>query len=140
MRAKFRGPHCFLLSAIVVALAGVLPAHGQEKERVITWLPYQVSSVQGLGPGAKLSTVTDAVEIVSIEVAGHPIKVGRPFSADDDWLGTLTVKLKNISGQAISGTQISFILPETAAPDRGMLKTKLLYGTSYLSKQSDVPQ
>jgi hypothetical protein len=128
-----------LIFEIAFVLAGSLSVQGQDKKRVITWPPYSTSTVQAVGPGAKVSPITDAVEVVSIEVAGQSIKVGQRFSADDDWLGSLTVRLKNISGQPISGAQISFILPETAAPDRGMLTTKLLYGTSYLSKQSDVP-
>ena len=139
MSDKFPGLVRLLVSAIAFVLIGSLSVLGQEKKRVITWPPYSVSMVQGAGPGTKLSPVSDAVEIVSIEVAGHSIKVGQPFSADDDWLGSLTVSLKNISGQAISGAQISFVIPETEAPDRGMLTTKLLYGTSSSSRQPDVP-
>lgn len=139
MRAKFPGLHYFLVSAIPFVLVGALSAQSQDKKRVITWPPYSVSTVRGVGSGTKLSPVSDAVEIVSIEVAGHPIKVGQPFGADDDWLGSLSVRLKNISRQAISSAQISFVIPETAAPDRGMLTTKLLYGTSSSSRQPDVP-
>ena len=127
------------VSVIAFALLAALSVHAQEKKRVIIWPPYLVATIQGTGPGTQFSSVADAVEIVSIEAGGHPIKVGQSFGADDDWLGTLTVRLKNISGQAIAVAQISFTLPETEAPDQGALRTTLRYGTGSSSKQPDVP-
>lgn len=126
-------------SVIAFALLAALSVHAQEKKRVITWPPYMVAMIQGSGPGTQFSSVAEALEIVNIEAAGHPIKVGQPFSADDDWLGTLTVRLKNISGQAIAVVQISFSLPETEASDQGALRTTLRYGPGSSSKQPDVP-
>jgi hypothetical protein len=139
MRGTFQRLLRLLVPAIVVALVGALSVHSQDKKRVITWPPYSVGKVERTGPGSQLSPVVDAVEIVSMEAAGHPIKVGQPFSADDDWLGSLTVRLKNISGQPISGAQISFSLPETQAPDQGTLMTTLRYGPSSSSRQPNEP-
>lgn len=138
MRSETRHVFGLLVSVIVVALAGAVSLHGQEKKRVITWPPYAVVIIRATGPGAKPSPVSDAVELVSLEAAGHPIKAGQSFAADDDWLGTLTVKFKNISGQAISGAQISFTLPETLAPDQGALGITLRYGTASSVKQPNV--
>ena len=72
-----------------------------------------------------------------MEAAGQPIKVGERFVADEDWLGTLTVKLKNISGHTITGAQISFTLPKTQAQDQGSIITTPHYGTASNLKPPD---
>lgn len=140
MRSKFRQSIRSLTYAAGFGLISALSVHGQDKERVITWPPYAVGSIQRAGANTRLSAITDAVEIVSIEVAGHPIKVGQPFQADDDWLGGVTVRLKNISGLAITAAQMSFSLPETEAQDQGALKISLRYATGSSSKQPNEPR
>lgn len=54
-----------------------------------------------------------ALEIVAINAAGQLITLGQPFTADGEWLKDLSVKVRNISGKAISSIRISFTLPET---------------------------
>ena len=55
------------------------------------------------------------VEIEEIAVDGKSIIVGEPFAAADDWLKSLTVRVRNISGQRLVRVQITLVLPEMNA-------------------------
>src|SRR5437763_6711179 len=50
------------------------------------------------------------LELTEVQVAGQQIDFDKPFSAGDDWLRTLKLKVKNISGKSISFFRISFEL------------------------------
>jgi hypothetical protein len=119
-----------LSSALMtVGLVGsaVLVASAQSSERLLMWPPLSVGRITSAGTGIKLSPVEEAVRITDIRVAGHSITAGEAFDADDDWLRTLTFRLKNVSGQPIMGARIGFGLPETKKDD-GMVGFSLEYG------------
>jgi hypothetical protein len=41
------------------------------------------------------------LEVVGIKIAGKPIAVGAPFDASDNWLGKMTLSVKNIGPKPI---------------------------------------
>lgn len=63
--------------------------------------------------GSFVPTEMRAVSIARISVEGKNIAVGEPFGASKDWLKSLAVELKNISGLPIKAIRLSLILPET---------------------------
>ena len=48
----------------------------------------------------------EPVKVVEVKVGGRVVKPGETFTADDNWLKKLTVKLKNTSGRTITSLQI----------------------------------
>ena len=101
----------WLVSAFVLlATTSVVP---QSKNRVLQWgeLPFSSSNTIG-APGTQVLAQIEALEIKDISVAGKSISIGQPFAAGDDWLMSLTLRVKNISDQSFSSIQINLILPE----------------------------
>lgn len=52
------------------------------------------------------------VKVIEVKVGGHAVRPGDTFTADDNWLKGLRLKLKNTSGRSITALQIEFIIPE----------------------------
>ena len=107
-----------LIAALTSILLVATVAFPQSKERTIMWPPHPLGLIKPAGDGIRSATVNEAVQIVDITVAGRSITPGQPFLADDDWLRTLTLRLKNVSGQPIVGAKIFFGLPETKIEER----------------------
>lgn len=61
--------------------------------------------------GTQLFRVLDRVEIESIKV-GEPVTMGQAFTADDDWLKNIVIKVRNVSGQQLSTIQATLVLPQ----------------------------
>ena len=60
----------------------------------------------------------DAFEIEEILVEGKSVTIGQPFTARDDWLNDITIRIKNISQQTFATIQMTLVLPEiTRGPD-----------------------
>ncbi|HEX8098275.1 MAG TPA: hypothetical protein VF507_09575, partial [Pyrinomonadaceae bacterium] len=66
------------VATIIVSLPFV--AFGQQQDRIVDWQPVRTMSE------AKV------LEIVDIKVAGKPVTIGHAFTADEDWLNTLTFR------------------------------------------------
>jgi hypothetical protein len=131
----------FLATCIISALIGFMPALVQTKDRLVEWPPYPFGRINSAADGIKLSPATEALEIVDVQVAGHSITIAQAFPADDDWLRSLTFRMKNISAQSIVGARIQFGLPETKVEDNSLGFT-LEYGkglsTGILSDEQKV--
>src|SRR5215210_5154637 len=56
--------------------------------------------------------LTVALQIVEIKAGGNPVTLGQTFAADEDWLRSLSVRIKNVSGKTINVLPISFGLSE----------------------------
>ena len=54
----------------------------------------------------------DAFQIEEILVEGKPITIGQPFTASDDWLNDIAIRIKNVSQQTFGTIQITLVLPE----------------------------
>jgi hypothetical protein len=83
---------------LALSLPLIVSNHGQD--RIVDWHPVRtVSGVQVL-------------EIVDVKVAGKPIRIGQPFTADDDWLDKLTFRVRNVSGKTITVFGFGVAFPE----------------------------
>jgi hypothetical protein len=54
----------------------------------------------------------EALQINDITVGGKSITIGQSFAADDEWLKSLTVRVKNVSSLSNSKVQLNLFLPE----------------------------
>src|SRR4051812_5097274 len=89
-----------LLCAAIITLSLPLLVYGQQSERVVDWLPIRI----------KLND--RALEITDIRVEGKSITAGQPFAANDDWLETLTFRVRNISGKTVTIFGFGVAFPE----------------------------
>lgn len=104
------------IALALVVFGGAIAA--AQSNRTLLWPPLPVGRITSAGDGVKLSSVNEAVQISDITVAGKSVIPGEAFNADDDWLRTLTLRLKNVSDQTIVAVRVGFGLPETRAEDR----------------------
>jgi len=65
-------------------------------------------------PGGQANALPqfDAFEIEEILVEGKPITIGQPFTASEDWLNDITIRIKNVSQQSFATIQMTLVLPE----------------------------
>lgn len=85
------------VAVMLVCLLLPLSPYAQErKERIIK----------------KVSNFAEPVEIVEIQVGGQPVSLLGRFASDKDWLKTLTLKVKNVSGQSITYVEIGITIPK----------------------------
>ena len=104
-----------LLAIRVSALVflGATSAFAQSKNRILQWAEIPISNLNTIGaPGTEVLQQIQVLEIKEISVSGKSITIGQPFAADDDWLVSLTLRVKNVSDQSFSSIQIDTILPE----------------------------
>lgn len=101
----------FLISAMVSSLL-CIPAAAQTK--VIVWPKEPGRRFRPAEAGGQSNVLAqfDNFEIEDISVEGKSIIIGRPFSASDDWLNGITVRIKNISQQKFQVIQMTLDLPE----------------------------
>src|SRR3982751_2474450 len=95
-----------ILCAAIIALSIPFLAHGQQSERVVDWLP------------VRLASEARVLEIVDIQVDGKTIKIGQPFTASEDWLNSLTFRVRNVSGKTIIILGFGVAFPEIDANGR----------------------
>jgi hypothetical protein len=95
-----------MMFAAVLTLSLPFLAFGQQQYRVVDWQPVRIMSEARV------------LEIVDIKVAGKAITIGQPFAANDDWLDTLTFRVKNISGKTIKLFGFGVAFPELNANGR----------------------
>ena len=88
----------------------VIICSAQAPGKVIEWQPKPMGNEQWTG-GIQAFKFLDRVEIENLTV-GKPITIGQSFTADDDWLRDLVIRVRNISGQQISMIQVTLVLPE----------------------------
>ena len=97
----------------VFVLLATTAANSQSRNRILQWAEIPISNSNTIGaPGTQVLAHVDSLEIKDITAAGKSITMGGSFAADDDWLTSLTIRLKNVSDQSFSSIQIDMILPE----------------------------
>lgn len=57
----------------------------------------------------------DQVEITEVRTGQKVVKEGEAFDGDEDWLNTLSLKIKNVSAKPIVYMRVHFNFPETTA-------------------------
>ena len=85
----------------------------QNKNRTLQWAEIPISNRNTVSAvGAQVLAQIESLEIKDISVAGKSITMGQPFAADDNWVTSLTMRVKNISDQNFKSIQINMFLPE----------------------------
>jgi hypothetical protein len=56
---------------------------------------------------SKLSRPNEPVQIIAIKVKGKPVEFGRAFAGRNDWLGGLTLVIKNTSAKSVSWARVA---------------------------------
>ncbi len=100
-----------IMSAILGSLL-CIPVAAQSK--LIVWPKEPGRRIRPAGtPGGQPNALAqfNSFEIEDITVEGKSISIGEPFSASDDWLNAITVRIKNISQQKFQMIQITLSLP-----------------------------
>ena len=100
---------------------------GQSSDKIISILEKSHPSSRIKDQKGKfIPTDERAVELVEIKVGDKSIKLGEHFTAENDWLKTLTVKMKNVSDKPISRIVINLSFPE-AKINRGFATSWIEY-------------
>lgn len=122
----------FLFCLAVIVAASSVSLRAQERERVITRVESGMVPSMNLEPGGRqVPTDVVAVEIVEIKVAGVPVTLGKPFTAGEDWLRDLTVRVRNVSPKPIIWASMHFGVPE-ARLARGERKSYMGFTLEYM--------
>jgi len=104
-----------MLCAAVIALSMPFLVYGQQPERLVDWHPVRLGSKERV------------LEIVDIKVNGKSIQTGQPFAAGEDWLDTLTFRVRNVSGKTITVIGFGVAFPELNV-GRGIPMFSVVYG------------
>ena len=89
-----------MLCAAIITFSIPFLVYGQQADRIVDWHPVR----QG--------TEARVLEIVDIKVNGKSIEIGQLFAADEDWLDTLTFRVRNVSGKTITVLGFGVGFPE----------------------------
>jgi hypothetical protein len=92
----------------------------QNTEKLVEWTSRPIgSNNEHAAAGTQLFRQLDNIEIEEVSAEGKPIAIGQGFTASDDWLRSLAVRVKNVSGQPLLAIQVTLILPEMdhSSPD-----------------------
>ena len=103
----------------VVAVSWPGLAVSQTQSKVIEWQSKPMgSNNEQRTDGTQVFRILEDVEIESVKV-GEPITIGQPFTATDDWLQKVVIRVRNISGRQVSTIQVTLILPQISpgSPD-----------------------
>ncbi len=92
-----------MMCAAIITISLPFLVSGQQQDKIVDWQPVHVMSE------AKV------LEIVDIKVDGKSITIGQPFTANEDWLDTLTFRVRNISGKTINLFGFGVAFPEINA-------------------------
>jgi len=110
----------YLLLGFVLLLP--LLSFGQSQERIIDFpkVP-ETRSLKRTGTEQPVATDEKALALVEITVNGKAVLPEKAFSAGDDWLKSLTIKLKNVSDKPVSSILVSFQIPKTETGNNASL-------------------
>lgn len=100
------------LITVCMIVCGSSFAVAQTQSKVIEWQEKPMgSNNERWADGTQLVRILDRVEIEKLTV-GQPITMGQQFSGGDDWLQSLVIRVRNISGQQLSSIQLTLVLPQ----------------------------
>lgn len=90
------------LCAAVITLSLPFLVYAQEQDRFVDWHPVSIMLEEKV------------LEIVDVRVEGKSITIGQPFTANEDWLKTLTFRVRNVSDKVIKNFGFGVAFPEMA--------------------------
>ena len=106
--------------ALIILFVSASVCAAQQMDRLVDWQP--------VVPGSKTNVA--GLEIVGITVNETHVVMGKPFTADEDWLDKLTFKIKNTSDKTISVFWFTVAFPETDLDRGGYAGMGIQYGRS----------
>ena len=119
---------CLLLSLCLTSTV-----RSQTPTRFLVWSSSPVgSNNERVAPDLELSRQIKEVEIVEFLVGGREINIGQGFSAPDDFLRTMSFKVKNVSKRMMSTIQITLIVP-----DNRLYSPQIIYCYGCAEKQRE---
>jgi hypothetical protein len=120
----------FCLITCAYLMLSSTDALAQAQSRMMEWLSKDLGTknfiASGLNQPFSPSHIS-ALELIEITVDGQAVQIGQPFSANDNWIGKLTFKLKNISQKPILAVTLGLSLPQTQ-PEMGGYGFSFGYG------------
>jgi hypothetical protein len=115
-RLPMRNKRLLALDSIfkmVILLFCVTPAFAQAPDGVILGPENPMGRLrQKQVKNMRLAEVDNPIEITNISVNGKSIIIGEAFLTPDNWIRTLTIRMKNISEQPIKSILMSISLPD----------------------------
>lgn len=98
---------------LLLSLSLTATARSQTPTRFLSWSSSPVgSNNERVAPPLELSRQIKEVEIVEFLVGGREINIAEGFSAPDDFLRTMSFKVKNVSKRVMSTIQITLVVPD----------------------------
>lgn len=114
-----RGRCIYSMAVIVILLFALHVPAGQSQDRFIR----------------KFSRPDEPVEITAVKVRGKPRAFGKTFTADNDWIGSISITVKNVSSRNVRWLSVALDLPKdervrtsTKGPPYYGLREPLVYG------------
>jgi hypothetical protein len=108
-------PNCswLIVRLLAVVLLTTTSVFSQSKERIVQWSKTPISDRNTKGSGQlEVLPQIEALEIRAITVGGKSVAIDESFAAGDEWLESLTVRVKNVSSHSVSKVQLDLFLPE----------------------------
>lgn len=115
---------------LVIVLLLTTPGFPQGQPKMIEWSKSPKDSKTRTAADMRPLDQINDVEIKDVLIEGKSITMGQSFVAEDDWIQSITFRVKNISEQQLKAVQITLVLPEmsSGSPDivfcYGCLKTE----------------
>ena len=113
-RIKLRSAQFALLTVLASVVIAIAASPPQTQNKTIEWSKSPVgSNRETVAPSLQLFRQIDDVQIEQILADGKPVNIGEPFvGRDDNWLKTITIRVKNLSYQHLKTVQLTLILPK----------------------------
>ena len=102
-----------ILFAMLLLAAPTILTFGQTRDRLLDWWPRTPMGNRLNGQ----PTDWEPLQLLEITVEGRTVTCGQPFTAGEDWLKSLSFKIRNVSGKPIKFIRISFNVPEAKFKD-----------------------
>ena len=84
----------------------------ESKQRMVHWPENAINHANIKSAHSEMLEQIEMVEITDVTAGGKSVTLGQSFEADDEWLKTLSVRIKNVSQVTISIVQMNFFLPQ----------------------------
>jgi hypothetical protein len=97
---------------LLLVLFSVISVFSQTQTRSIEWANDPLTRSGKSKPHLLVEDQLHGVEIEDIAVAGKFVTIGQPFAAGDEWIKTLTARVKNVSSERLVAIQITFGFPD----------------------------
>src|SRR6185503_14097308 len=95
---RMRISNVFKILAVVLYVS--LSAFSQTSQKAIVWSNDPLSRY-ARSTTTEVQSQLNNVEIETISVNGKPVTIGQLFDADEDWIKTITARVKNVSEERI---------------------------------------